>query len=165
MLIIVEGQDGTGKSTLCNQLKKRGFKTIRRTRDSINFTFIEMNHLAKQYEPVVFDRAIFTPWAYRLFDGESLDIDDFTWSQIQILLKNAKVIMCENKDCFEISRKRGEDNITTVTEANALGMIYKFITRTLQLYNVCPVMEYNFETNTVDDVINFIKGGNTNGVR
>ena len=157
MLVIIEGVDGTGKSTLCKQLSTKGYTVIRKNRRDKNFTFGEFTFLQLAKEKYAIDRALLTPWAYRLLDGKQLDSDDFSLKEIITLLKDSPIIYCNCPNAFTYSIKRGETNINTIAKSNELRQIYDFIIGTLQLYNAATIFEYDFEKQTVDDVINFIK--------
>ena len=157
MMVIVEGPDGSGKSTLCNELSKHGYTILRRVITDKNFTVLEVLNLALSNDKFVIDRALLTPWAYRLLDKKPLNDDDFTFSQIQFLLKYCTVIYCNTDKCFEYSMTRGEDNITSESKATELRKNYDFIINTLKLFNLCKVFEYDFTINTVEDVLKFLQ--------
>lgn len=157
MLVIVEGPDGSGKSTLCENLKKKGYKVLRRERSAKNFTYLEFKDLQHDKQVYVIDRAILTPWAYRVLDGANLNRDDFWIIEAIMLLQNSPIIYCNCPNSFEYSMNRGEDNITNEKVSKKLRDIYEFIIKTLKLYNITTIFEYNFEEQSVEDVINFIK--------
>lgn len=164
MLIIIEGIDGSGKTTLCNQLKDSGCEVVRINRNEPNITLETANYYITSDKIYVMDRAILTPWAYRIFDNSRLDEDDFEFLDALKILKYSKVIYCNCKNAYTNSIRRGEDNIKTLNDSNKLRNIYDVIVGTLKLYNLSTVFEYDFETNSVDDVINFIKGGRQNAI-
>lgn len=157
MLVIVEGPDGSGKSTLCENLKKKGYKVLRRERSAKNFTYLEFKDLQRDKQVYVIDRAILTPWAYRVLDGANLNRDDFWIIEAIMLLQRSPIIYCNCPNSFEYSMNRGEDNITNEKVSKKLRDIYEFIIKTLKLYNITTIFEYNFEEQSVEDVINFIK--------
>lgn len=164
MLVIVEGIDGSGKTTLCNNLKTRGCEVIRKSRDDRNFSLAEMHSYAVTDKIIVLDRAILTPWAYRIFDGAKLDAGDYCFSEALAILLNAKVIYCNNSNAYHWSMQRGETNITNFDDSERLRNIYDVIIGTIKLYNLSTVFEYDFEKDSVEDVIKFIQGGNNNAV-
>lgn len=157
MLIIVEGPDGSGKSTLCEQLKDNGYDILRRVKSDKNFAYFEFKELQNSNQVYVIDRAILTPWAYRLLDGGDLNPDDFRFLEAILLLNNSPIIYCNCPNSFEYSMRRGEDNITDKKVSKDLRTIYDFIIKTLKLYNVSTIFEYDFEKQSVEDVIKFIK--------
>lgn len=159
MLIIVEGIDGSGKTTLCNNLKTYGYKVIRKERDDKNFSVEEMYYYAITDKIIVIDRAILTPWAYRIFDGTKLDADDYCFNEALRILANAKIIYCNNGNAYSWSMRRGETNIKSFDDSERLRSIYNVIIGTIKLYNLSTVFEYDFEKNSVEDVIKFIQGG------
>lgn len=157
MLIIVEGPDGSGKTTLCDSLKNAGYTVFRRIKSDKNFTYTEFKELQRSRKLYLLDRAILTPWAYRLLDGKRLNSDDFSFIEAIALLRDSPVIYCNTDKSYEYSMRRGEDNITSEIAAKELRQIYEYIVKTLLLYNVTTVFKYDFEKQSVEDVINFIK--------
>ena len=157
MLIILEGVDGSGKTTLANSLKKHGFEVLRRTKSDKNFTFAEIRQYQVSSTKYVIDRALLTPWAYRLLNNDTLNSDDFAFSELITLLYFSPVIYCNCANSYNYAIARGEENIRTKNKHNKLRSIYKFIINTIRLYNITTVFEYNFETHAVEDVIKFIK--------
>lgn len=157
MVIIVEGPDGSGKTTLCNKLNEQGFTIIRRVRSDTNFSFTEFVNMQHSNTTYVMDRAMLTPWAYRLLDEQALDHDDFTLLEVITLLSKSKLIYCTCKRSYDYSILRGEDNITDRLTSMRLRTIYDFIVDTLKLYNISTIYEYDFEKQSFDDVIKFIK--------
>ena len=157
MLIIIEGPDGSGKTTLCNKLAEHGFTILRRVRDDKNFSFTEFTNMQHSNTVYVLDRALLTPWAYRLLDKQNLNVDDFTLSEVITLLSKSKLIYCTCKHSYDYSMLRGEDNISDRLTSMHLRTIYDFIVDTLKLYNISTIYEYDFEKQSFDDVIKFIK--------
>jgi hypothetical protein len=157
MLVIIEGIDGSGKSTLCEQLSNKGYTIVRKSRTDKNLTFREFRFLQFAKEKYVIDRALLTPWAYRLLDNQQLDCDDFSFKEIITFLEDSPIIYCNCSNAFVYAIKRGEENIDSISKSNKLRQIYDFIIGTLELYNAATIFKYDFEKQTVDDVINFIK--------
>ena len=157
MLIILEGADGSGKTTLANNLQKHGFEVLCRTKSDENFTFAEIRQFQVSSTKYVIDRALLTTWAYRLLNNDTLNSDDFTLSELITLLYFSPVIYCNCNNSYDYAIARGEDNIRTKTKHDKLRAIYNFIFNTIRLYNITTVFEYDFEKNTVEDVIKFIK--------
>lgn len=164
MLVIVEGIDGSGKTTLCNNLKTRSCEVIRKERGDKNLSLEEMYYYLVTDKIIVIDRAILTPWAYRIFDGGTLDKDDYCFSEALRILSNAKIVYCNNKNAYSWSMRRGETNIKSFDDSERLRNIYDVIIGTIKLYNLSTVFEYDFEKDSVEDVIKFIQGGNKNAV-
>ena len=165
MIVIVEGADGSGKSTLCKQLQRYGYISLRRERSDKNFSASEFIKLCMSNDKYVIDRALLTPWAYRLLDKQPLNEDDFSLQTALYLLQHSIVIYCNCPNAFANSIIRGEENITIESLHNKLCNNYKFIIDTLKLYNISTIFEYDFEKHSVEDVINFIKEVKKNGVR
>ena len=159
MLIIVEGPDGSGKTTLCNNLAVNGY-TIERHQRYDNFSESYVLQMMLSKEVYVVDRMILTQWAYRILDKQPLDDCDFKWNSLVMILNKryTKVIYCCNKNAYKYSIQRGEDNITSKYKADKLKRIYDFIISTLNLFKVVSIFRYDFEKQNLQDVIKFIGG-------
>ena len=157
MLVIVEGIDGSGKSTLCENLKQKGYKILRKERNDKQYGVTDMIRFQISPFKYVMDRALLTQWAYRLLDGKDLDKGDFDLIVTLRVLRESPVIYCNCPTAFKYSMERGETNICTLEQREKLSQIYNFIIGTLRLYDITNIYEYNFEKQTVDDVLNFIK--------
>lgn len=159
MLIILEGGDGAGKSTLCRQLQELGAIKVDVKRYSKNH-FHQWCEIKNKlgHELVVSDRSFISDIVYRLQD--ELPADDMNLSQICITLKyNVKIILCETDTSFEDGIKRGEDNITNKEQAENIKYLYNVITTMFNKFLSVPVLKYNWKKQNIDDVMNFIKGG------
>lgn len=158
MLVIVEGPDGSGKSTLCKQLADAGMTVVRRARHN-NISYFKINCMIKSSIYYVMDRCILTTWAYRIAQGEDLDRDDFAMPEILHILWNAKIIYCCALDAYQQSINRGEDNITNFDLANRIRNTYSFVLDTIDLYRLSKYSVYNYDwhTDNVDNIIKFIK--------
>lgn len=152
MLVILEGPDGSGKSSLATQLKEAGLTLVRQPR-GIAFTYRWMRLLAKSKRATVFDRWGVTSWVYRLLDNEPLDEVDFTFSEMCTILKNSVIVYCTNKNAFENSIKRGETNIRTKQKAKELKRLYDFAINTIKLYKLSTVIEFDFSKDSVDELL------------
>ena len=156
MIVIIEGPDGSGKTTLCKQLQNAGYNIVAKPRGE-NLSFAEFMDLKLSSDVYVFDRALLTPWAYRILDNEKLDTDDYDIMEMIMLLKSSKIIYCNCENAYEYSIKRGEDNIDTIDKAMKLRQLYDFIISTVKLYKLGQIFEYDFEKSTLNDVLDFIK--------
>lgn len=164
MLVIVEGIDGSGKTTLCDALRRNNCEIIRQERGDAKLSTSDITYYLTTTKIIVMDRAILTPWAYRIFDNGKLDNVDFSFVESLNILANAKVIYCNNKNAYSWSMRRGETNIKSFDDSERLRNIYDVIIGTIKLYNLSTVFEYDFEKDSVEDVIKFIQGGNKNAV-
>ena len=164
MLVIVEGIDGSGKTTLCDALQRNNCEIIRQERGDAKLSTSDITYYLTTTKIIVMDRAILTPWAYRIFDNGKLDSVDFSFVESLNILANAKVIYCNNKNAYSWSMRRGETNIKSFDDSERLRNIYDVIIGTIKLYNLSTVFEYDFEKDSVEDVIKFIQGGSNNAV-
>ena len=115
MLILVEGADGSGKTTLVNQLSEY-FPTMRINRGN--------NHLKELYdnltcmnEDIVLDRSFITDVVYRLALDDDIGTDGINMFYMDCILRDSIVIYCKTVTQFDDAKSRGEDNITDLKTA------------------------------------------------
>ena len=90
MIVIIDGPDGTGKTTLAKQLAKMGMIYQYRARH-YNFTDDEMKQMLEDDKVYVLDRGFLTTWVYRVVLQEPLDECDFTFEQTMQYMKSEKL--------------------------------------------------------------------------
>ena len=109
MLIIVEGGDGSGKSTLVQKLKTFNFKIEKPAALNNRHQFEYYERLALQSiyneENVILDRSFISELVYRVYDKKKPKLK---LSEMFALLKYCKIILCETGTQFQDSLKRGE---------------------------------------------------------
>ena len=155
MLVILEGADGSGKTTLSSKLKDKGYEVIRLSRGN-NLSYSCMLKMALEKKVYVFDRMFLSTWVYRILDDEPLDKEDYEWNDMLTLLAISKIIYCKTENDFERSIERGEDNITTKDTAVKLQNIYNFVFDTIKLYNMSTVITYDWTKDKLNKVLRFI---------
>ena len=156
MMIFVEGVDGSGKTTLIEQLSNQ-YISLRVPRVA-DFEFWQSLICRSKGLNILVDRSPMSEYVYRQFDGE---VCKFSYDQLRHLLKQSKTIICESDTAFKDSMNRGEDNITDVVSSNRLKYLYSVIGQSLVADGV-DIIKYNWRFDSPDDVINFIEGGNNN---
>lgn len=163
MLILVEGVDGSGKSTLCKKLEEHGYSVYRDERDfDKNRLNIVMNLWSSPMKYVC-DRSFMTDIVYRSLLGGQHGPVSFQQA-IKFLDQDyredsCKIIYCKSSTSFEDSMKRGEDNIVTKDMSDAISQRYEFFIDICNEWLKTPVMIYNWRENTIQQVIKFIEGG------
>ena len=158
MTVIIEGVDGSGKSTLVKQLADEGFRvaTVESNRVSRK-EFIEWETLSmyQNDEIVITDRSFLTDLVYRIHDGKERKGMDL-YHMSMVLDENVKVVFCETGTEFDDAMARGEDNITSRAASKDISDIYRVVREMVRLFTKTPVFVYNWHDMSVSDVINFI---------
>lgn len=164
MIVFVEGVDGSGKSTLCNELNLLNYDTIciGRHYDDPVHTWQKIND-AYADSVVICDRSFITDLVYRLQDKDPRSTLTLT-EMCDVLRQNAMVIHCKTDSSFTDAINRGEDNIRSKSQADRIKHLYDVIIKMFNKFEDIPVLEYNWKTNNVLDVVKFIEGGR-NGIR
>ena len=156
MIVFVEGVDGSGKSTLIENLSNM-FSSLRVSKqDDEHFTWNKVVLLGKSLgnnAVILVDRSPLTEYVYRTENGKPCK---YKYSQILKWLKEGKVIYCNNDNAYNNAMSRGEDNLTDKNRHDKVKHIYDTYISTLRLECV-PTMYYNWQENCLDDVIKFIE--------
>ena len=157
MIVIVEGVDGSGKSTLVQELYNKGYavqkvqfnqkvhwKVLSKICNDNNLTIIE-------------DRSPITDIVYRLYDKGEPDCKEGI-EDIASMFENygIRLIYCKNNTSYKDGRERGETNITTNTAHNDIKRIYDIIIGTLERSYSSQIMYYDWHKDSIKDVIKFI---------
>ena len=161
MIVIVEGVDGSGKSTLCKKLVDLGYDQSIITGGPTEYK--RYKNLADNYKRsvVIMDRSFITDMVYRSLDlNERRGMD--LYEMVNILKTDVKIIHCKSETSYEDSMLRGEDNITSRQRSDIIKNTYDIIISMLKVFTKVEVMNYNWRTNNIGKVIEFIKGGKTN---
>jgi thymidylate kinase len=159
MLIIVEGPDGSGKTTLINTLCERGYgkKIFGICKDVPNQMMLWYELITSCVDDksnvYIMDRCYLSDWAYRLAmnDGEAC----MSLTNISDLLsvKNVIYIFCKNKNAYELAKLRGEDYVQTKEQHVKVCNSYDFIYDTISKFcKECICLKYDFESNLFRDV-------------
>lgn len=156
MLIILEGGDGSGKTTLHKKLIKAGAKSISILRhDNLAmYKYMECLHQPERY--FVMDRSFITDLVYRINDGEKRDVMNLMDMATILRHINLIIIHCETDTSFEDGMKRGEDNITDKTEAETIKSIYRLVMKMLTIFADTKVLHYDWHLDDDNEVIRFI---------
>lgn len=157
MLIILEGGDGSGKTTLCKQLVEAG-AVANKIEYGCKDYFNKYNDLINENVYNVVDRSFITDLVYRLNDNKTRDVADLSGMSIILdaLYPYPILIHCETETSFEDGMKRGEDNITNKEDAECIKVIYNLICKMIKKFTKTSVLKYNWKVNNVNDVIRFI---------
>ena len=154
MLILLEGVDGSGKTTLCNQLKEKGIPIVTAVDRLSKFPYYEWLKLVYENTVSVVDRSFITELVYRTNDRK--DVGTMTLEDMCKILPFCKVILCETDSAFEDSMLRGEDNITNKETSKQIQQVYQIITTMLSKFTEAKMFTYDWKHQTVDDVLKFI---------
>lgn len=158
MLILLEGVDGSGKTTLCNQLRKEKF-VIKKPIDRIaNFPYTSWSNLVAESaiskQDFIFDRSFISELVYRTTDKK--EIGTMAFLDMCYILNYCKIILCETNTSFEDAMTRGEDNIIDRQVSNQIKQAYRTIVTMLNKFLYVPTFVYDWQHQTIDDVIKFI---------
>ena len=154
MLILLEGVDGSGKTTLCNQLKEKGFVVEPPVDRLEQFPYIKWFQLSQRREITIVDRSFITELVYRTVDGK--ETGKMILKEMCEISQFCKIVLCETDSSFEDSMLRGEDNITNKKTSKQIQQTYQIITAMLSKFTPVKTFIYDWKHQTLNDVINFI---------
>lgn len=165
MLVILEGADGSGKTTLMQQLLEKGFTCKKTLRGENRERLMRLyNETMSSNSLIVIDRSFISDIVYRCNDDlprEGLDANE----AIQILDKGCRIVYCKTDSQYDDSIRRGEDNITSYSKSEQISKTYDLFMTFAKKYTNTKVFEYDWHNQTVDDVVDFILEGCTNAIR
>lgn len=161
MLIILEGPDGSGKSTLCKSLcENLNFKNvvppIRTIGNQYNIWYNLIYGLCISDEYYVMDRCFLSELIYRSIKKDFSANISFT--DISELLKlfgsNSRLhlVFCENNNAYNFAMNRGEDYVTNKGQHQDITNAYKFLKNVLTVFTTISIITYDFEKDNVDKI-------------
>lgn len=161
MIVFIEGVDGSGKTTLFNKLITLGYKTLTRPeqyedklaeRQAWQYAF---NMYKSKNTAYIADRGPFTELVYRTIkDTNRTYINNRML--VTLLESNMSIIYCHNDNAFDLAKRRGEDNITDELTHKKLTKCYESMLSFTARFTDIPIMQYNWETDYIVQVICFI---------
>lgn len=163
MLIVVEGNEGTGKTTLIDRLSEQlPFIRIKYSKDCENI-FPDLEYFAFNRSLFVLDRGFVTDMVYRIRDGKQ---GQTSLAEIAELCKRGwvKIIFCNNDNGYEDALRRGENNITTRTDYDYVTGTFDRIKALLKCFTNVETFDYNYKCTSIDDVLKFIERRDNNAV-
>ena len=158
MLVIVEGNEGTGKTTLINQLAETiPFVYVKYPKEVKN-TYQMLNNFTKDKILYVLDRSFISDIVYRRLDHKRGQMTLFQIGTLCGSPSGIKIIFCHNKDAFKNAMKRGETNITVDSVHKLLENEFYSVKEMLKNFTDIEIFDYDYEYQSVDDVVEFIRG-------
>ena len=155
MLVLVEGVDGTGKTTLVRELFERGFCCKRVFRND-NFEAAKFYNYAYHDGLVILDRSFISDLVYRMVDELPMEDQDLA-SIGNILSGNVLIIHCVNPRHYDEAMARGEDNITDRGLAERINDLYFTFMTMFSKFTNARIVQYDYHTTSVDNIVNEIK--------
>lgn len=156
MLIILEGADGSGKTTLMKQLLEKGYMCKKLLRNEGSGKVMQVyNEGTRKDRLLVIDRSFISDMVYRCNDNkprEDVDAGDAIY-----ILNNSKIVYCKTYSQYEDSMARGEDNITSKEDARQIAKTYDLFMTFFRKYTDVKIFEYDWHCQDADDVVNFIQ--------
>lgn len=155
MLILVEGADGSGKTTLVNQLNEY-FPTLRINRGNDHIPDFYDN-LTCMGEDIVLDRSFITDVVYRLALDDGKETDGIDIFYIEHILLDSVVVYCKTATQYDDAKARGEDNITDLKTAQKISRYYDAVMKFINTRTSTHVIKYDWHFDTVEELVSTIK--------
>ena len=170
MIVLVEGPDGAGKTTLINDLvdysndKKVGctkLTTLPRDWPDQFRLWRELFTSLRDYRlsPHIYliDRSFLSEIIYRMVMNDkeaNIKLQDVT-----TLMKSVSAIVyCNHKDAYNFAKKRGEDYVTDELTHSRITNGYEIMIGVIEMFTDTDVIYYDLTLNNVVDVYNKIAG-------
>lgn len=155
MLVLVEGVDGSGKTTLVRKLFEKGYCCKRVFRNG-NAEARKFYNYAYRDGIVVLDRSFISDYVYRQTDlqpREDLDLEQIG----NILNGDVIIIHCVNQYHYLDAMERGETNITDRETSDWIASLYCDAMKVFALFTNAKVFPFDYHDTTADEVDKFIK--------
>ena len=154
MITIIEGADGSGKSTLCKQLVERGY-TLITMNSSENLDEWLQSLILFNNVNVIVDRSFITDVVYRLWDGKPRR--GMSLNSMCTLLLQVKIIHCESGTEYDDSIQRGETLVTEKIHSDTIKAYYNIIMNLFDKFLDAKICKYNWHEDDINKVIKFIE--------
>ena len=146
MIIILEGPDGSGKTTLRKTFEERGYFYMQSVPREWPMQYDVHNKLYRdiQDKDVVFDRCFVSELIYRTIKNDY--VPNISLKEIAQLLDFHKIIFvyCNTETAFEDSMKRGDEYITDSDEHKNISAMYDIVMNIINKFTRAEVMKYNW---------------------
>ena len=154
MITIIEGADGSGKSTLCEQLIERGYTLI---------TFKEIENVEEwlyslsifNNTNVIVDRSFISDIVYRLWDNKPRR--GMNLHTMCLILSQVKIVHCESGTEYNDSMQRGETLVTEKIHSDTIKAYYNIIMNLFDKFLGAKICKYNWHEDDINKVIKFIE--------
>ena len=149
MVIIVEGPDGSGKSTLVKQIcKELNYEELehipRKYPGQYNLWNVFLSNCINSGKNYVIDRCFISELVYRCCMNDKYP--NITMSRIIDLLYNYKVlyIFCENENSFSNAVQRGETYVTDKNSHDTIVKAYDLLFAMIHKFTTCFITKYDY---------------------
>ena len=167
-IVVVEGADGSGKTTLINQLRKkypdiytistvpRDWAQFESSYESWSHVLSQIAHRAHGHEIIVIDRSFITDFVYRMCideDKPAMSLINFTYLMTTYKIQ---IIYCASKDSYINATNRGEDYVKNITVHQAICNMYEHFMIAMEALGLV-VHRYDYQYDDIDTLYNKIK--------
>jgi len=152
LVIILEGPDGGGKTTLANKLSiMTGYKIAHfsypRTQDDIDRMYTMYVDALKSAGNVIFDRCWYSDMVYGpvMRDGATITYPQMFELERLAARRGAIVVYCTDSKTalWQRAMRRGEDYVTSKEKFDAICDGYDVLFKSP---HIVPIMKYTFES-------------------
>lgn len=157
MLVLIEGNEGVGKTILIEQLSSR-LRFITAKYPAGHFAQLERTLESFVYSDDLFvlDRGFVSDMVYRIRDKKR---GQTSLAFIANLCESGlvKIVFCDNPGGYKNAMERGETNVVLKKDHDDITATFNKIKQLLTSFTNIQIMSYDYSVQNVDDVVNFIK--------
>lgn len=164
MITFIEGVDGSGKTTLANKLKEKGFVQVNLPERSDNkseenanwreFCYTYCNYV-KNDVAFIADRSMISEIVYRMQDFQETFVTESLFAKF---LHGIQVVYCNSGTSYQDAIARGDDNIKNVAQHVERSILYNGFIYFLQEVYEIPVCTYDWHNKKdFNKVVKFIE--------
>ena len=157
MVILLEGVDGSGKSTLYNILRQNfGYNFIKCLPRDDNNQYLWWKKKVESPYVYFMDRGFVSEWVYRpVKDDEEPNI---SLEEIgNLCSRELLVIWCKNKNAYKNILERGDDYINNKKEYDMIVNRYIQVITTINWFTNSHIYEYDYEKDELEDLLKYIE--------
>lgn len=167
-IFLVEGTDGSGKTTLINNLKEkyndvnsvhtipRDWLQFEKSADLWQYLLGKVKSKMERNNIVLIDRSFITDFVYRMcidIDKPSMEFNAFAYLMYNYDLK---IIYCTSKDAYIKANNRGETYVKDIVTHSKICGMYEHFMETMKMLGI-PVVKYDYMVNKIDDLYKKLK--------
>lgn len=160
MILILEGPDGGGKTTLRQRLKGHGYSYIPYVPREWPYQYEMYRKLFMSIDKtknVVMDRCFISEIVYRIVKSDAPPNINLREIGTLLDMTDVTIINCNTDTMFNDCIARGDDNITDAAEHSRITEIYEILFNIIAKFTNAKVIKYNWQKDNFYDLLTKIK--------
>lgn len=157
MIILLEGVDGSGKTTLYRELQKEfNYNFIKGLPRDDNGHYLWWKKKIESPYIYFIDRGFISEWVYRPIKDDAepnISLEEIG----NLCSRNLLVLWCNNKNGYKNILERGDDYINNKKEYDMIVNRYIQVITTINWFTNSCIYEYDYEKDSLEELLKYIK--------